>query len=102
MLIVLLPDDGSRLFSLSERHGPSAQDAVGILLILVGWLAFLVPLIRKRKSIQHPRLLGGLALVGAAVVSWSVATDSGSWWVFGVVLLVAVQIAAALSTSRSG
>ena len=100
VLVISLPDSGSRLFSLSEGHGPSVQDAVGIVLVLIGWLAFLVPLFRERTSISRPRLLSLMVVVGAVVVVWSIATDSGSWWILGVVLLVAVQVAAAVSVTR--
>jgi hypothetical protein len=36
LLMGSLPDDGLRIFSLSETHGPSLQDTFGILSILAG------------------------------------------------------------------
>ena len=34
LVTILLPDTGPRLFSLSEAHGPSLIDSVGVLLLL--------------------------------------------------------------------
>lgn len=101
MLILVLPDDGNRLFSLSEGHGPSALDAAGIVLILVGWAAFLVPLFRGRRFIEPPWLLAALALVGLVLLVWSVSTDTGYWWILGAAILLAVQLAAAKSVIRN-
>ena len=101
MLILILPDDGNRLFSLSEGHGASALDAAGIVLILVGWAAFLVPLFRGRRFIEPPWLLAALALVGLVLLVWSVSTDTGYWWVLGAAILLAVQLAAATSVIRN-
>lgn len=42
--IIALPDDAPRVFSFSEGHGPSILDLPGVILVLAGWLAFLVPL----------------------------------------------------------
>jgi hypothetical protein len=99
-LIVVLPDEGPRLFSLSAGHGPSVIDALGVGLLLVGWLAFLIPLLRSRSEIARPGLLGTLALAGLATVTWSVVTDSGLWWVLGAVLLFVIQVVAALGVIR--
>jgi hypothetical protein len=40
------------------------------------------------------------AVAGAVIVVWSVATDTGSWWVLGAGVLVAVEVAAAVSAFR--
>jgi hypothetical protein len=98
--VVALPDSGPRLASFSEGHGPSLMDAAGILVLLVGWLAFVVALWNRRSAIGHRSILGTLAVVGAAVVAWSVATDTGLWWVLGIVLLLVAQVAAGLSAIR--
>jgi hypothetical protein len=100
VLIVLAPDEGGRVFSFSEGHGPSAQDLVGIIVILIGWLAFLIPLYGSRSMIRGPGWLMSVALAGAGLLVWSVATDAGTWWVLGVVLLVGVQVVAAVSAIR--
>lgn len=99
-LIVLIPDEGPRLFSLSEGHGPSAQDSVGIVVILIGWLGFLVPLIRSRGQIDHQWRLGAAALAGGALLVWSTLTDAGIWWIGGALVLVAVQVVAAITVIR--
>ena len=40
LVTILMPDTGSRLFSLSEGHGPSLIDGMGVLLLLAGWAAW--------------------------------------------------------------
>jgi hypothetical protein len=98
--IIALPDDGGRLVSFSAGHGPSLLDAAGILVLLGGWVAFVVPLWNRRSAITHRGALALLAVVEATVVAWSVVTDSGMWWMAGVVLLVVAQVAAGLSVIR--
>ena len=100
VLVLSLPDDGPRIIALSEGHGPSALDAVGILILLVAWAAFLAPLFAARHTIHHASTLALVALAGAVLVIWSVATDTGAWWVLGVVTLVAVQLIAAFLAIR--
>lgn len=102
VLIVMAPDEGRRVFSFSEDHGPSAQDLVGIIVVLIGWLAFLIPLFESRAMIWRPGWLMVVALAGAGLLVWSVATDNGSWWMLGVVFLVGVQVVAAVSAIRKG
>lgn len=97
-----LPDDGPRLFSISEDHGPSALDAVGIALVLVAW-SMLVRRIwcgRARLRGRSAPLAAGL-LAGTALTAWSILGDHGAWWVAGVALLAAVQLVAAVLAERS-
>lgn len=96
-MIVAFPDQGERMFSFSPRHGPSPIDAVGISVLLAGWVAFLFPLWSLRAEIQRRRLTALAGVLGAGVTIWSVGTDSGRWWLVGAALLVAVQVIAALS-----
>lgn len=100
MLIVALPDDGSRIFSFSEDHGPSALDGIGVVVLVAGWLAFVFPFWRSRRAIGHRRLLTTATVAGLLLVFWSVATDSGSWWLLGAALSVVAQLVAAASAIR--
>lgn len=100
-LIVMLPDDGRRVFSLSEGHGPSIQDSIGIALLLFGWVVFLIRLIRSRASIWRPPILLVAAIASGALLVWSVASDAGNWWMLGALALVALQVLAALSAIRT-
>ena len=99
--VVAIPDEGTPLISLSDSHGPSAGDMVGVALILVGWSAFLRALWSMRSMVTHSLILLLFAFGGAVTVFWSVATDTGSWWVVGAVILVAVQVAAAVSAVKA-
>lgn len=96
-MIVAVPDQGARIVSFSPRHGPSAIDAIGVGVLLAGWVAFLVPLWNLRADIQGRRPMALGAVVGVGITVWSVGTDSGRWWMLGAAILVAVQLAAALS-----
>jgi hypothetical protein len=98
--VIAFPDDGRRLASFSDGHGPSAVDAAGIVVLIIGWLPFVVALWTARSAIEHRGALIAFAAIGALLVIWSVATDSGAWWVLGIVLLSCVQIAAGLTAMR--
>ncbi|EAQ00078.1 hypothetical protein JNB_07904 [Janibacter sp. HTCC2649] len=98
--IVAVPDSGPRVFALSEGHGPSVWDLVGVTILLVGWACLLVPLFRARSLIPAPCLFLGVVLLGLAVVVFSVAGDVGAWWVAGVLMAVGAQLGAALVVGR--
>ncbi len=97
-----LPDDGSRVFDLSEGHGPSAWDLVGVTVLLIGWACLLVPLLRARNLIPVAGFFLGAVLLGLGVVSWSVTGDVGAWWILGVAIAVGAQVGAALVVGRFG
>lgn len=98
--VVALPDDGPRLFTLSETHGPSTPDLIGIVLLLLGWAVFLSALWRARSAVRVPPRSTALATVAAAgVLAWSVLTDSGLWWIAAAGVLFGIQIWAGLSAA---
>lgn len=99
-MVIAVPDSGRPIVSLSRTHGPSLVDAGGVVLLLVGWAAFLRPLWRYRRAISHGGLLAAAFVAGAVLLGWSVATDAGRWWVGGAALLVATQVAAGISVIR--
>lgn len=96
-VIVALPDSDERLFSLSQDHGPSLLDAVGLIILLTGYGGLVIEAWKNREKVlryKHSVYFGtGLFLSGAGVglVLVSVLKDYGYWWIFGVVLLVLVQ-----------
>lgn len=98
--VVALPDDDVRIFSFSSGHGPSLLDAVGIVLLIGGWIAFVFPMWRARSLIPHRGVLGGFAVIAAGLTAWSVATDTGVWWMLGTGILAILQLAAAVSAMR--
>jgi uncharacterized membrane protein YidH (DUF202 family) len=104
-VVVALPDDGRRLVSISRNHGVSTVDSVGIALIVAGW-ALVVSGVwqRRRRVFRRLRRAGvaagaGVVIAGLALIVWSVTGDHGAWWVAGVVLAVAPQLAAAIAAS---
>jgi hypothetical protein len=89
IVIIVLPDDNQALIELSDTHGPSAQDLIGVILIALSSIAQWTVLLRHRKRIYH-RLSTAqrvvalvLALVSGGLIAWSIATDSGNWWMLG-------------------
>lgn len=98
--VIALPDDGPRVVSISQTHGPAARDLVGIGVLLLGWAIFLVALWRVHAAISAPPLLAAAGVAGGgAVVVWSVLADAGMWWVAGAAILVGVQLWAGLSAA---
>jgi hypothetical protein len=104
-LLVGLPDTGPRLFSFSRTHGPSALDALGSVLLLVGWIVLDAAVIGRRDALRRlgRRWLIGAAIllaVGIAVLIPTIAFDLGAWWIIGVVILAGTQLTIAVAVSR--
>ncbi|QHT65801.1 hypothetical protein GXP67_03535 [Rhodocytophaga rosea] len=96
-IIVALPDSNERLFSMSEDHGPSLQDAVGVVLILVAYVWLMVDVwIRREKllSYSNSRIFkAGLFVVGLAygLIIASVMNDYKSWWIAGIAFITLIH-----------
>lgn len=98
VVVVALPDDGPRILTLSETHGPSSSDLIGIVLLLLGWTVFLSTLWRVRWAVRVPPQATALITAAATgVLAWSVLTDSGMWWLVGAGVLLGIQIWVGLS-----
>lgn len=95
VLLVALPDDGDRVVSLSEGHGPSLVDLVGVVVLVGAWLPLVAELWAGRRALAPGERVAVAAtlVAGAVVVTAGVAFDLGASWVAGVVLLVAAQLA---------
>ena len=101
VVVMALPDSGPRLFSISEAHGPSALDAVGIALVLVASSMLLRRIWSGRARLRSRSApLAAALLAGAALTAWSILGDHGAWWVAGVALLAGVQLLAAVLAER--
>ncbi|HYG71718.1 MAG TPA: hypothetical protein VEC15_05460 [Actinomycetota bacterium] len=104
-LLVASPDTGTRLFSFSRTHGPSALDALGSVLLLAGWIVLDAAVIGRRdalRSLGRRWLMGAAILlaVGIAVLVPTIAFDLGAWWILGVAILAGIQLAIAVAVSR--
>lgn len=99
-VIVALPDNNERLFSISKEHGPSLQDAFGLLLIMVGYIGLLQKVWRRKEKILAYRQTKTFQLclfilgLGCGLLIASVAGDFRQWWVVGAGVLVVVQAVA--------
>jgi hypothetical protein len=99
-VIVALPDDGPRLFSISRDHGPSVLDGVGTSLVLAGWLLVVATVWSRRRRIRtRARPLAVVASVasfacGIGLIAWSVSGNHGGWWALGILLAAAPQLVA--------
>lgn len=96
---IAIPDTGPPLFSISQIHGPSLLDTIGIGLLVAGWAVLDVATWRRRRRLPlSPRALTTIAVVAAGaagLVLWSVLGDRGLWWIVGSVVLAVLQLAAA-------
>jgi hypothetical protein len=101
--IILIPDTGPRLFSLSEEHGPSLTDGIGVLLLVIGWATLDIATWRRRRRLAPQRgvlVFEAIAALGAAgLIAWSVLGDHGAWWIAGACVLAAIQLMAAARAS---
>jgi hypothetical protein len=101
VVVVALPDDDARLFSLTAEHGPSAVDAVGIALLLAGWAVLAWEVRRRRPAVSRRAAAAGAAATAAGTAVLAVAMASGSGtWVLGVALLAAPQLALLVAAAR--
>jgi len=97
ILIVALPDSGKRIFSISRDHGPTLQDAMGLVLVLIGYTWFLIRAWKQRgRILQYKnrlsfKLIAPLMIVGITLIIVSVINDYGYWWVCGAVILTVLQ-----------
>jgi drug/metabolite transporter (DMT)-like permease len=100
VIVVALPDADQRLFSLREPHGPSLVDAIGIALLLAGWLVIVVAVVLRRERVVRRAGVWGLAAgvtveaFGLALVASGVAGENDAWLASGVALAVLPQIGA--------
>jgi hypothetical protein len=103
LVAILLPDTDRRLFSLSEGHGPSLIDGLGVLLLVAGWAALDIGTWRRRRGLSLRRdvlvLISTAGIAAIALVIWSVLGDHGSWWIVGAVVLAAIQLAVAVAAT---
>jgi hypothetical protein len=84
-LILILPDDGTAVFRLNEKHGPSWADILGLLLIGIGWAGLSYRAVINWKLITetfgktNARLL--LALYCISILGIAIALTIGIEWI---------------------
>lgn len=104
-VIIALPDRDDRLVSFSRGHGPSPLDAVGVLIVLAGWLVLAAALWSGRHHLVGGRRSSAVALsagFGAGLLVASVMADFAHWWAVGALVLTTLQVGAALAIPGDG
>lgn len=96
-VIVALPDNNERLFSISRDHGPSLQDAIGLIFIAIGYTGLAGKVWKQRRRIflyKHTKIFQLCLFIfglGAGLIIASIAADFCHWWVVGAAMLMVVQ-----------
>lgn len=91
--VLALPDTGPRVLSLSETHGPSLVDSVGILILVAGWLPVPVLLYRSRALVSRFVWTAAAvtALTDALALVVTIRRDLGWWWLPSAAALALAQ-----------
>jgi uncharacterized membrane protein YidH (DUF202 family) len=98
-IIVALPDSDIRLFSISKEHGPSLQDVIGLILIIFSYILLVIEAWKQKEKVLKYQdstvFKTGLFLfgVGQGLIIASVINDYKYWWIYGIILLIVLQIA---------
>jgi Na+/pantothenate symporter len=102
-LVVAVPDDGRRIFSLSATHGPSAGDLLGVAILLAAWLPIVHLLWIARTSIGRRWAMAAtlLAAIGLLALVMAVAKGRGSVWIMGAALLIFAHMVAVAGIGRA-
>lgn len=105
-LIAFLPEQmfgGGDLFRLSERHGPSLSDGLGLLVVLGGWFFYIHALWSRRRTMPPiPALaLVVLTLISAASCIAAFAADIDGLAIALAMMAVLAQIGLALLARRA-
>jgi hypothetical protein len=104
--VLAAPDDEDRVVSLSDDHGISSLDTIGVVLLVAGW-AFLMTVAWRARARAQARLgaLGtglvlGACVVGVAVLIVTIAGDTGALWMLGVAILAVAQAVFFVAATR--
>jgi len=98
VVIVALPDSGPRVFSISELHGPSLIDVLGLVMVMIPWTYSIIYALLKWRRVLFVlgRPLAALSLAaaftGLVVTTISVSRDGPYWWM-GALIAFAGQFA---------
>jgi hypothetical protein len=94
IIVVALPDNDNRLFSLSEKHGPSRLDIAGLVMVIVPWIMLTLSALRKWRIVLYTlgrrlvTVLIALSLVGLLVLVVSIRSESDHWITGAVISFV--------------
>ena len=71
LAVLAWPEQDSRMFlTLSERHGPSTLDLIGLAIILVGYVPMAARVWARRKPLQSRFGASWLGMIALVLVSW--------------------------------
>ena len=99
--------EGPILVTVTQRHGVTLSDVVGLVPLSVGWSAWAAGIWRRRSRVEaaisaSPRAATVSAFVGGLGVGLVIASArASSWWlVLGAALLTSVALGAVPIVSR--
>ena len=100
--VIALPDSDDRVVSISQTHGPSLVDLIGMIIVLVAWLPVVALLWSHRALLRGraARLAAWLVVVGTVLLVITIGYDLGPIWLLPVVLLVVAQLLAVAVITR--
>jgi uncharacterized membrane protein len=96
-VIVALPDNNVRLFSVSQDHGPSVLDLIGLIILICPYIYLATHAWKKRQNLKPYQntttfKLGSILFVlGLVLVIVSVVADYGNWWLLGAAIMFVYQ-----------
>ena len=93
-VIVVLPDSGERVFSLSRTHGPSPLDLFGVAILVGCWIpiAFVMTSSWRAMDGAAARFAAALAVLGAVALVITIGANLGWVWLVAAGALVIAQI----------
>jgi hypothetical protein len=97
-IILAMPDDDVRLFSISKKHGPSLLDAIGLLVMLCPYI-YLATLawknrgrFKKYQGLNIVKIGVFIFAVGLGLVVTAVINDYPFWWIYVAIILIVLQV----------
>ena len=102
--ILALPDANDRVFSLSETHGPSPVDLVGLVIVVAAWVPIAGVIWVRRKSLTGPGAWTAFVLtaVGVAMLVVTIGFDLGPIYLAAVGLMLTAQFLALRVIAKDG
>jgi len=96
VVVVALPDNDTRVLTLSRAHGPSLVDGLGMVILIAAWVPLVALLWSSLSALRCGFGFGAatLAVGGAVLLVVTIGGDTGAEWLIAVGMLIAAQLMA--------